>query len=197
MNEQLEKALQWAFATPGRIQQHEWELRTFLDKVQAELKPKRTVELGSWKGTTAALLSLVTSELTISLDIDEYGGKDEARMLAPGRNLIFRILNGRSQATAVEVMQTYFGPDYIDLLFLDDGHRIEEVSEEYDLWKPIVATGGWIVFHDINPDANKDAAGNHPDICQAHVHWASIKGNKEEIVFRGSPPGPGIGILRV
>lgn len=193
----LEEALQWAFAQPGRIQQNEWELRTFLCKVIDELNPERTVELGSWRGTTAALLSLVTSGLTVSLDIQDYGGKGDAKSLASGRSLTYWMGNGRDQAVAVEVINSLLDGEMIDLLFLDDGHRIEEVTEEHALWSPLVRPGGWIVFHDINPDANKDAAGNHPDICQAHAYWAGLAGNKEEIVFRGQPPGPGIGILRV
>lgn len=190
-NEQLEKALQWAFQTPGRIQQQEWELRTFIDKVRNELKPERTVELGSWRGTTAAILSLVTSSVTISLDKDEYGGKEDALRIAAGQSLSFRIANAMFPETALSIG----GP--IDLLFVDDGHKIEEVTAEHKLWAPFVRKGGWIVFHDINPDANQCAPGVHPSICQAHVYWQQLTGDKEEIIFHGQPPGPGLGILRV
>lgn len=190
----LETALQWAFGAPGRIQQHEWELRLFLDKVVRELKPERTVELGSWRGTTAALLSHVTSGTTISLDIQDYGGKDEALRFCGDRPPIFKLSDGRKKETLVDVIGM-LGGQQIDLLFLDDGHRIEEVTEEHALWAPLVRPGGWIVFHDINPDANQCAPGKHPDICQAHAYWASISGNKNEIVYHGQPPGPGIGIM--
>lgn len=191
----LESAVQWAFGAPGRIQQNEWELRTFLCKVIDELNPQRTVELGSWRGTTAAMLAHVTRGLTVSLDIHDYGGKDEALRLLEKPNLIFNLSSAMSQDTVDATMALLGGP--IDLLFLDDGHRIEEVTKEFELWKPHVRPGCWIAFHDINPDANKLADGTHPDICMAHEFWAKLEGNKEEIIFRGNPPGPGIGILHV
>lgn len=192
----LEFAIQWAFAEPGRIQQNESELRMFLAKVASELKPERTVELGSWIGTTAALLSWVTSRITVSLDIEEYGGKEQALAIAPNRNLRFHLANAMSKATVISTLSEIGGRS-IDLLFVDDGHRTEEVTKEFEIWKGAVRPGGWIVFHDINPDANQCAPGVHPEICMAHEFWAKIEGNKEEIVFGGHPPGPGIGILRV
>lgn len=191
----LESAIQWAFSAPGRIQQNEWEMRTFLCKVIDELGPRRTIELGSWRGTTAALLSMVTRDKTISLDIQDYGGKDEALKLCPGHDLSFLMASAREPKTVTDVWMMLGGPP--DLLFIDDGHRIEEVTEEFEIWSNTVPKGGWIVFHDINPEANQCAPGVHPDICMAHEFWANLQGNKEEIVFKGNPPGPGIGILRV
>lgn len=191
----LEQALQWAFGAPGRIQQHESEFREFIGRVEKELKPRRTVELGTWRGTTAALLSHVTSDIVVSLDIQDYGGKDEALAISGRTRPTYKLSSAREQETVDATMRLLGGE--IDLLFIDDGHRIEEVTEEHKLWAPMVRIGGWIVFHDINPDANKDASGNHPDICQAHAYWKRLIGPKEEIVFHGNPPGPGIGILKV
>lgn len=191
----LESAIQWAFGAPGRIQQNEWELRTFLCKVISELNPRGTIELGSWRGTTAALLAFVTKGKTVSLDIQDYGGKDEALKLCEGHDLTFLNLSARRPEIVADVWMAVGGPP--DLLFIDDGHRIEEVTEEFDIWSGIMPKGSWIAFHDINPDANKLADGTHPDICMAHEFWAKLEGNKEEIIFRGTPPGPGIGILRV
>lgn len=190
-------ALNWAFDPPGRIQQNREELADFLSRVFTRLSPVRTVELGSWKGTTAVLLSFLTSGVTVSLDIQDYGNREEASSMARnyGNNLWFYLESARDPKTVHHVMKVLDGP--IDLLFIDDGHCIEEVTEEYSLWAPMVRKGGWIAFHDINPDANQIAPGVHPSICQAHAFWASLKGNKEEIIFRGNPPGPGIGILKV
>lgn len=68
----------------NEIQQHEWELRTFLRLVLDELKPERTVELGTYRGWTSALLSQVTSRYTISVDIQDYGTDGSRRY---GQNL--------------------------------------------------------------------------------------------------------------
>jgi len=192
----MKEALLWAFGAPGRIQQHEDEMVEFLRRVTEELRPERTVELGSWRGANAMLLSMVTSKVTVSLDIEDYGGREEMCRMArdQGHMLWFYLESCRDKKTIKHVMEVLGGP--IDLLFIDNGHRIEEVTEDYKLWAPKVRKGGWIAFHDINPDANQIAPGVHPSICQAHVFWPKVKGKKEEIIFRGTPPGPGIGIVR-
>lgn len=190
----IDNEIREIFANPReRIQQNEWELREFLSRVIAGLKPALTVELGSWRGTNAALLSLVTSGQTFSFDIQDYGDKDKALQIARRNNahLEFKMMNARLAATAAQ-----FKPESIDLLFIDDGHRIEEVTEEYAVWVPYVKKGGWIAFHDVNPGANQCAPGVHPDICQSHVFWSNLPGPKEEIIFPDNPASPGIGIIR-
>lgn len=194
----LEVVLKGTFDSDVRnkIQQNEWEIREFLFKVQSELKPRLTVELGSWRGRTALLLSMVTSGHTISLDIEDYGRKEEAYAIAKanGCDLLFLMHNARLPETVQAVLALLSGP--IDLLFIDDGHCIEEVTEEYAVWRDAVRPGGWIAFHDINPEANQCAPGVHPSICQAHVFWAGLAGNKEEIICKDIAASPGIGILR-
>jgi len=193
----LEQALQWVFdPTTFRIQQHAFETRTLLRKVLDELKPERTVELGTWRGGNALLLSLVTSKITISLDIHDYDRNDVINMVRnEGIGLTLPLCDCRSHEVIANTKMCLDGT--IDLLFIDDGHCIEEVTADHRLWAPLVRPGGWIVFHDINPEANLLAPGVHPSICQAHAYWQTLTGNKEEIIYKGTPPGPGIGILRM
>ncbi len=192
----VEQALQWAFSPPTKIQQNEWETRTFLRKVNDELKPERTVELGTWKGVNAFLLGWVTKKITISLDIHDYDRNEAINIIRGyGLNISLPLADCRAPETISNTKMCLDGP--IDLLFIDDGHCIEEVTEDHRLWAPLVRPGGWIVFHDINPNANLLAPGVHPSICQAHAYWAQLTGNKEEIIYQGDPPGPGIGILKV
>jgi Predicted O-methyltransferase len=47
----------------------------------------------------------------------------------------------------------------IDLLFIDAGHKYEEVRSDYLAWSPFVKPGGVIAFHDYILDG-------HPDIVQ-------------------------------
>ena len=194
--DKVEQGIRWAFEVPGRIQQNEWEIRTFLEYVLSDLKPDRTVELGTWKGANAMLLSLVTNKLTISLDIHDYDRNEVINKIRnEGLNATLPLADCRSPEILIKTTICLGG--LIDLLFIDDGHCIEEVTEDHRLWAPFVRPGGWIVFHDINPNANLIAPGVHPSICQAHAYWESLHGNKEEIIFKGEPPGPGIGILKV
>ena len=92
----------------------------------------------------------------------------------------------------------------IDLLFIDDGHYYETICKEFELWRPHVRPGGWIVFHDINPLANIGPHGVQPPELQVTRFWKELQGNKQEIIateehkaWKGVVPHGGIGILRV
>ena len=206
----LENALQAIFTDANlvNIQQHEWEMRTFLALVLEELKPERTVELGTYRGFTGALLSLVTSKQTISIDVQDYG-TEAARPY--GHNLEFihddatnkdAVILAIASLGGISAIGDLGGP--IDLLFIDDGHYLETIHAEFNLWRPYVRPGGWIVFHDINPLANIGPHGVQPPELQVTAFWNQLSGNKREIIatdehraWKGTLPHGGIGILRV
>lgn len=202
----LESALKAIFADHNlvNIQQHEWEMRTFIAMVLEELKPERTVELGTYRGFTGALLSLVTSKQTVSIDIDDHG-REGARPY--GHHLSFLLGNAADQASVDMVTKALIEP--IDLLFIDDGHYYETICKEFELWKPHVRPGGWIVFHDINPLANIGPHGTQPDCVQVPRFWKDLysdpaHGQLQEIIateehkaWKGVVPHGGFGILRV
>jgi len=198
----LEAAIE-AFFTPEHIaandiQQHEWEMRSLLKLMLDVLKPERTVELGTYKGFTAALLSLATSEKTISLDITDYG-TDYAKQYA--RNLQLFLTDAAIDGVEQVIGNHLGGP--IDLLYIDDGHYYETIVKEFALWSPMVRSGGWIVFHDINPLANIGPHGTQPDSIQVPRFWKELNGDKTELIanaqnkYRGHLPHGGIGILKV
>jgi Predicted O-methyltransferase len=197
----VESALTAIFADHNliNIQQHEWEMRTFLSMALDELKPERTVELGTFRGFTGALLSLVTSKQTISIDIEDHN----PWVSRPYGHNLQLVLDDASKLECVKrVMLALAYP--IDLLFIDDGHYYETIVTEFDLWKPFLRPGGWIVFHDINPLANIGPHGTQPDCIQVPRFWQELKGNKQEIIateehkaWKGVVPHGGLGILRV
>jgi len=197
----LESAFTAIFADHNliNIQQHEWEMRTFLAMVLDELKPERTIELGTFRGFTGALLSLVTSELTISVDIEDHSPFISRPY---GHNLLLRLDDAATEACVERVMLDIGGA--IDLLFIDDGHYYETIVREFAIWSPHVRPGGWIVFHDINPLANIGPHGVQPPELQVTRFWNELNGNKREIIatdehraFKGVIPHGGLGILRV
>ena len=198
----IERCLKAAFTNErvasNEIQQHEWELRTFLDLVQSELKPEWTVELGTYKGWTAALLSLVTSRCTVSVDVTDH----TVQAWQWAKSLETIVDDAATQQCVDNVMVRLGAP--IDLLFIDDGHYYETICAEVALWRPHVRPGGWIVFHDINPLANIGPHGTQPDCIQVPRFWKELQGNKQEIIatdehkaWKGTVPHGGIGILRV
>lgn len=174
------------------IGQQEFEIRTLLKLLSEDLKPRRTVELGTYAGGSAALFSLVTSDLTISVDVVSH---DKTSALAIGKNLAF-VTDSTFHPSTLRLVQGRLG-GLADFLFIDAGHLYEDVAKDYALWRTIVRPGGWIAFHDIDP--------NHvePHVCQVSRFWAELPGNKQEIImsvndpnFRGALQCGGIGILR-
>jgi predicted O-methyltransferase YrrM len=197
----LENAVQAIFAESNliNIQQHEWEMRTFLALALSELKPDRTVELGTFRGFAGALLSQVTGNITISVDIEDHGTIGSKPY---GHELNLLIADAAIEPTVKQVMESLGGP--IDMLFIDDGHYYETIVKEMELWRPHVRPGGWIVFHDINPLANIGPHGVQPESMQTTRYWNELEGDKFEIVatqehaaFKGTLPHGGLGILRV
>ena len=160
----LESALSAIFAEHNliNIQQHEWEMRTFLAMALEELKPERTVELGTYKGFTGALLSLVTSKKTISVDIENHGTM-EAKPY--GHNLSYFQGDATSEDFVSMSMHWLGGP--IDLLFIDDGHYYETICKEMELWRQHVRPGGWIVLHDVNDKANIGPTRHTTRLCSS------------------------------
>lgn len=201
----LESAVQAIFAEHNlvNIQQHEWEMRTFLAMALEELKPERTVELGTYKGFTGALLSLITSKQTVSIDIENHGTEASRPY---GHHLDCITGDACNDYAVVVALGILEGP--IDLLFIDDGHYYETIVKEVALWSPYVRPGGWIVFHDINPLANIGPHGTQPDAVQVPRFWQELKADanvstqeiiatEEHKAFKGVVPHGGIGILRL
>ena len=197
----VESAVQAIFAEDNliNIQQHEWEMRTFLAMVLDELKPERTVELGTFRGFTGALLSQITSKQTVSVDIEDHN----PFISRPYGHNLFNLLDDAATESCVNRVMLSLG-DPIDLLFIDDGHYYETICKEMELWRPHVRPGGWIVFHDINPLANIGPHGVQPPELQVTRFWNELKGDKREIIateehkqWKGVVPHGGIGILRV
>jgi Predicted O-methyltransferase len=202
----LENAVQAIFAEHNliNIQQHEWEMRTFLAMALEELKPERTVELGTFRGFTGALLSLITSRQTVSIDITNYGTAEAY----PYSHHLSYIIADATDKEVPETVKLLYGDGPIDLLFIDDGHYYETIVKEVALWSPHVRPGGWIVFHDINPLANIGPHGTQPDCIQVPRFWQELKtdakvstqeiiATEEHRAFKGVVPHGGIGILRV
>jgi|GEM_PF-7005386 Predicted O-methyltransferase len=201
----LENAIQAIFAEPNliNIQQHEWEMRTFLAMALKELKPERTVELGTFRGFTGALLSLITSKQTVSIDIEDHGTEASRPY---GHHLTY-LLNDATNPDCVTLALAALGGS-IDLLFIDDGHYYETIIKEFELWKHVVRTGGWIAMHDINPLANIGPHGTQPDCIQVPRFWQELKADakvstqeiiatEEHKAFKGVVPHGGIGILKL
>lgn len=150
--------------------QSEWELKQLLTLINNELKPSITVELGVFDGGTTYLLSCVTNKLTVGVDIDPHYSE-----FLPTSNIEIITGNTHDEET-YKTVENKLNGNKCDLLFIDADHLYESVKKDFSIWKSLVRPGGWIVFHDIDPDHVDQGA------CQVSVFWKELSGDKTEFI---------------
>ena len=121
------------------------------------------VEIGSWMGLSTAWLAAGSKaagrEPVHAVDVFDGGEmlKDEAVVKEEGTTYhhfvehleaegLFDHVRPIIAASAVAARAWNGGA--IRLLFIDGDHRYEAVKQDFELWSPHVAPGGWVVFDD-------------------------------------------------
>jgi predicted O-methyltransferase YrrM len=111
--------------------------------------PRVACEIGTQDGGNFFLLGvhLTTVDRLVGVDLHVRRKALLRGVLDPARHPVF--IEGSSYAgrTAARVRRTLGGRP-IDLLFIDGDHSEAGVSEDWELWSPLVARGGTVVFHD-------------------------------------------------
>jgi cephalosporin hydroxylase len=173
------------------------ELVRLLEDVRA-LKPQSVLEIGTHRGGTLYLWARLAQPGAVLISIDLPGGKFGGGY-SPFRAPIYRRFaqqnqrvhllraNSHSPATLVEVRQLLSGQP-IDLLFIDGDHTFEGVKKDWEMYSPLVRSGGLVVFHDV--------AKNYED-TQVKAFWDTIKTGYTFREYMVHPDGLyGIGVLQ-
>ena len=123
---------------------------------------RHVVEIGVYEGSSAlALLDALDADATLYL-IDPFGHQPGA--LRAGwaaterttRRVVTRAaaaLDGRAPRVvwhierSEDTARAWSGPE-VDLVFIDGDHTAEGSALDWELWHPLVAPGGHVVFHD-------------------------------------------------
>jgi len=125
-------------------------------------KPPMFVELGTWKGKSAAVLAYIAaSSQGVVHSVDHFMGNpgttrdDYARVvdlfsifrlnmqkLGYWQSTVKPLLMDSSSASAL------FKDGIVDLVFIDAGHWYQDVMEDISLWLPKIRLGGIICGHD-------------------------------------------------
>jgi predicted O-methyltransferase YrrM len=118
---------------------------------------------------------------------------------AAGQRLVSLTRDSHRPQTACEVADCLEGRG-LDVLYLDGDHSYDGIKSDFELYSPLVKSGGIIVFHDIVPDF-KTRYGIETSSYVGGVpqFWQEIKSSYadvEEIVEDYEQDGFGIGILR-
>jgi len=101
------------------------------------MKPRIVVEIGAGEGGATYGLQLAAPGATVvSIDMD----KEVATIL------------GDSHAPATVVaLRGVLGVQPIDVLFIDGDHSYDGVRADFEMYSPLVRSGGIVTFHDILP----------------------------------------------
>jgi predicted O-methyltransferase YrrM len=168
--------------------------------ISNKLKPSSTiVEIGSWKGKSTYCLAMGLKDGKI-FAVDPFNAEGE-----PGSKEIYEQTKGtiplfeqfqktfreNGLSEKVQPMKGYSDKfidqfSVIDFLFIDGDHSIEGCDFDYTNYAPKVKKGGYLAFHDFNP--NRDELGptwviknkvmNNPEYKIYGVYdslWVAIK----------------------
>lgn len=98
------------------------------------IKAKNIVEIGTFRGYSAHIMSLAGAKVT-SYDITDHKPRFEG----------FTVKRGSS----VDVTETD-----IDAAYIDGNHRYESTKQDFEKLWPRIRAGGLIIIHDVNPYAD-------------------------------------------
>ncbi len=183
--------------------QNRFEIKQLFQKV-AKLKPSVVCEIGTYRGGTLLLWGYAGTDdaLLISLDLFEGGERNAynrsavqflRRILKPTQSTCFFGKDSQFPSTCGEVKSVLKGRS-IDFLFIDGDHRYHAVKQDFNLYGPLVRSGGYIAFHDI---VKREGASH----LEVYKFWEEIKGRYESEEIVGPPDDKdhpiGIGLIRV
>jgi predicted O-methyltransferase YrrM len=179
------------------IQRRE-ELLELLERV-GKLQPRRVCEIGTSAGGTLYFLTRVAdpAAVIVSIDVSTPPHTRFARgKLARDRQRVVS-LEGDSQTPAmVRRLCKQLRGASLDFLFIDGDHSYQGAKRDFELYSPIVRSGGLIALHDINPDSGARGGPISGDVPRL---WAELREHHrtEEIVHAPAGDGLGIGIVHV
>lgn len=159
------------------------------------INPEIILEIGTCNGGTFFIWSNLASELAITCDINKSKIRDELYHSFPPPDSKCRVIPLAGDTHDHEFLETVkksLNGKQVDFLFIDGDHTEEGVKSDYNMYSPLVRSGGIIAFHDI---LEKQPIPNN----QVFYFWKEIKKitKTEEFVKDYAQTGFGIGIIRV
>ena len=156
--------------------------------------PKNILEIGVYGGGSFALWCYLASGKKIGIDSGSIGGPIHQRVdNFKSRFGEVYILKGDSHDEAIkdQVVNILDG-DKLDFLFIDGDHTLEGVKMDYEMYSPLVRSGGWIGFHDVTESEyhKQMNAGGSAE------HWLALN-YPRKVHINWQDPGFGIGIIQV
>lgn len=176
--------------TPVPIFQREWEFTHAL-ALYAARSPMRVLEIGTFYGGTLYHWLRLARPGAHVVSVDSYAaGVDNRHLYADWtpEGVQLTVLAGDSRDRAIVTRAREHGP--YDWIFIDAGHRYEEVLDDWMNYRPMAATGGIVALHDIMPSPH--------DWLQVDRLWEEIQHQgyiTQELVCDPVTDWSGIGLV--
>lgn len=165
---------------PVKLLQDPGELAALIDRAR-ELKPCRILEVGSlYGGTLWHWMDQFTGATIVSVDMipvsNQHPREDvlEARTLwgawAAQQYCRLHYYVGPSDHPDIVKMARLHAP--YDVIFIDGGHKYEEVSTDFVNYWPMLRLGGLMAFHDVT-------GGGDPSLRHVVRWWNEFKASGE------------------
>jgi predicted O-methyltransferase YrrM len=196
----LEGAIDYCVDRPILIGQVRSEILALAKLLQTSA-PKRSLEIGTNYGGTLFLLCALSPAdakiISVDLPYGLFGGGYPLRKIPLFRKfardrqqLHLMRADSHSPETKQRVIELLDG-EKLDYLFVDADHTYSGVQQDFQMYSPLVRSGGMVAFHDIvtyNPHTK----------CEVARFWSKIKNHYQhrEFIEELSPRSQPIAVTR-
>jgi predicted O-methyltransferase YrrM len=173
----LEEAIDFCVDRPILMAQVRSEI-VELGKILQASPPRQSMEIGTNYGGTLLMLCTLSQPgariISVDLPWGRFGGGYPLRKIPlfrsfprSGQRLHLVRADSHAAETKQRVMRILAG-EPLDYLFLDGDHTYDGVRRDFEMYAPLVRSGGIVVFHDI--------VVHQPETqCQVKKFWNEIK----------------------
>lgn len=196
-----EEIADFAFGYPGVFpMQVRSELIEF-SRTIIQSPPKAFLEIGTRNGGTFFVLCRLADPSAVAISLDLPGGRFGGgytifqvpilRHMRQSHQTVHLVRSNSHLDPTLQRISKVLGDRRLDLLFIDGDHTYEGVKRDFEMYSPLVKTGGIIAFHDI-------VQVSEPG-CEVDRFWNEIKlkYKHREIIEDLSQGWGGIGLLFV
>jgi predicted O-methyltransferase YrrM len=178
------------------------QVRSEIAELLAILKqraPERLLEIGTAGGGSLFLFAQIAppGATIVSVDLPAWQGYHPTRealyraFARAGQRVCLVRRSSRAPETLAALERICDGRK-LDFLFIDGDHSYAGVKHDFEMYSPLVRSGGLIAFHDIVPGEER-FVGDVPQF------WRDLRPSVEsaELVESWSQGGAGIGLVHV
>jgi predicted O-methyltransferase YrrM len=158
---------------------------------------KCLLEIGTYRGGTLFVFSQIAAAnatiISVDMSMTAMGNLYRAcqkpllrRFIRKGQVLFLLRKDSHRPETLAGIKEALQGKK-LDFLFIDGDHRYEGVRRDFEMYSPLVRSGGLLAFHDI-------AQSGELEVCK---FWDEVKQKYtyKEIIHQSGKGAAGIGVL--